>query len=276
MRRQFEIVNVFTRESLGGNPLCVFRDADGWEDDLMQRMARQMNVSESTFVQSSESCDYRVRIFTPAEEIPLAGHPVVGTAFVLDGTENVTFELGTGPVLVERAGPASWRMTQPRAEFVGELPRASVAASLGLSEADLTELTPERVAVGVPFAMVPVKSREALARAEFRPDAWAPIRETTDGLYPFVLEPDDIAYARLLGVAGIGEDPATGSAAGPLAAYLHKHGKLPTARLTVRQGIEIGRPSTIEVDLHAERDDSAPVPRIWGPCVRIGAGYLDV
>jgi len=271
VRLDFELVNVFTRDTFGGNPLAVFPDAADLSDELMQRIARQLNLSETTFVGPSEEADFRVRIFTPHFEVPLAGHPTVGTAFVLDRGDKLVFELGAGPVEVERLEVDTWCMAQPAVDFGPELPRAEVAASLGLEEDELLDLPIETARVGTPFAMVALEDLETLARARFEPGPWRSLSHRATGLYPFAFEGGAEVRARLLGVSGIDEDPATGSAAGPLAAFLRRHGRLGEGRLTVHQGVEMRRPSQIEVEVGADMR-----PRVWGPCRRVGAGYFDL
>lgn len=269
VRLDFSIVNVFTRATFGGNPLAVFRNGGGLDDETMQSIAQQLNLSETTFVLPSTTADYRVRIFTPRFEVPLAGHPAVGTAFVLDQGERVVFELAAGPVTVERLDADTWRMVQPKVEFGPELPRGDVAASLGLDERELLDLPVETAKVGAPFAMVGVRSVESLSRARFSPQAWRALSCEATGLYPFAMTEEARVSARLLGVPGIDEDPATGSAAGPLAAFLKRNGRLDSGRLSVDQGVGMGRPSRIEVEVDADRR-----PRIWGPSTLVGGGHL--
>ncbi len=271
MRLHYEIVDVFTREAFGGNPLAVFRDAAGLEAERMQRIAQQLNLSETTFVLPSETADFRIRIFTPRFEVSIAGHPTVGTAFVLDHAPKVVFELGVGPVEVERLEADTWSMAQPAVAFGPELPRAEVAGSLGLEEDELLDLPIETASVGTPFAMVALEDFETLGRARFEPGVWRPLSDRATGLYPFAFAGGAEVRARLLGVPGIDEDPATGSAAGPLAAFLRRHGRLPDGRLTVHQGVEMKRKSRIEVEVGAALE-----PRIWGPSRRVGAGYLEI
>lgn len=271
----FTIVNVFTQERFGGNPLCVVEQAEGLTDDEMQAVARQLNVSETTFVLPSRrpDCDQWLRIFTPRFEIPMAGHPTVGTAFVL-GRPRVVFEEGVGPVVVEQVAEHTFAMVQPalsRDRALGADEAAQAAAALGLSAEDLlADLPVEVVRTGLPFMLVPLNDVEALGRARFHPGAWGSVRGTASGLYPFA-PVDGGVRARLLGVEGIDEDPATGSAAGPLGAYLRHHGRDP-GRLSVWQGVEVGRPSLIEVECREE--NGRWVPTVLGPSMRAGEGRL--
>ncbi len=279
-RFAYRLVDVFTRERFGGNPLAVFPDARGIDPALMQRIAFELNLSETTFVLPTEhaDCDVRVRIFTPRAELPMAGHPTVGTAFVLDRGDRIVFEEGVGPVPVERLrtadGTTLWQMTQPPARFGPRCEdRAALAAALGVRVADLDPALPcESVATGPPFLIVPLLSLESLARARLRLDAWEPIERAVLGAQPylFVRTGTRTARCRMFGPAhGIPEDPATGGAAGPLGAYWLAHGLTkPNEPLVFTQGVEIGRPS----ELFVEADTSV---RVAGACVPIGGGWFE-
>jgi trans-2,3-dihydro-3-hydroxyanthranilate isomerase len=285
-RVEYRLVDVFTRERFGGNPLAVFLDGRGIEPALMQRIAFELNLSETAFVLPTErpDCDVRVRIFTPRAELPMAGHPTVGTAFVLDERERsernrIIFELGVGPVPVERLyaadGATLWRMTQPPARFGPRCDdRAALAVALGLDAADLDPMLPcESVATGPAFLIVPLLSLEALARARLRIDAWERIERAVQGAQPylFVRTGESTARCRMFGPGhGIAEDPATGGAAGPLGAYWLAHGLTrPNAPLVFTQGVEMGRPSEILVEV----DTSV---RVAGACVPTGGGWFDL
>jgi trans-2,3-dihydro-3-hydroxyanthranilate isomerase len=280
-RFEYRLVDVFTRERFGGNPLAVFLDGRGIEPALMQRIAFELNLSETAFVLPTErrDCDVRVRIFTPRVELPMAGHPTVGTAFVLGRGDRIVFELGVGPVPVERLhaadGATLWRMTQPPARFGPRCDdRATLAAALGLDVVDLDPALPcESVATGPPFLIVPLRSLEALGHARLRIDAWEPIERAVEGAQPylFVRTGATTARCRMFGPGhGITEDPATGGAAGPLGAYWLAHGLTkPNTPLVFTQGVEMGRPS----ELLVEADTSV---RVAGACVPIGAGWLDL
>lgn len=292
-RFAYQLVDVFTREPFTGNPLAVFADAQGLDERLMQRFAFELGFSETTFVlpATRRGCDVRVRIFTPRREIPLAGHPVIGTAFVLAqegrANERICFELAAGPTPVESLdgpdGGRIWRMEQPRPRFGPALgDRKAVAAALGLAPADLADALPiEPVATGLPFAMVELASLDALARARLDPAAWsalgAPAAEAIP--YLFVRTGPGAAQARMFAPGeGIAEDPATGSAAGPLGAFLLAHGVLApgadgVARLEVAQGLEMGRPSRIFIEVEGEGREVRAV-RVGGAAVAVGGGWL--
>ena len=292
-RYAYRLVDVFTRERFGGNPLAVFPDAQGLSPEAMQRFAFELQLSESAFVVPAQrgDCDARVRIFTPYREIPMAGHPTVGTAYALeqDGAirDRVCFELEVGPTPVERIpgpdGGPIWRMEQPRPRFGPRAPDAvAVAAALGLDVADLADDLPlEAVATGLPFLMVALRSLDALARARIRADAWAALGEPLATAMPYLFVRTQACNARARMFApghGIAEDPATGSAAGPLGAFLVEHGALApdganAARLTVTQGVEMGRPSQLFVEIEGQPGDLRAV-RVGGAAVTVGGGWL--
>lgn len=232
-RLEFFWVDVFTTTQFGGNPLAVFPDARNLDAAFMQRIAFELNLSETTFVMPSErdDCDVRVRIFTPRSEMPMAGHPTVGTAFVLgalaeqagDVRDRMVFEEGVGPVPVERVRTASgevrWRMTQPRPRFAPGPEAGEVAAALGLDRDDLEPALPiEAVATGPPFVCVALRSLEALGRARADAERWRKIETRSDGALPYLFVPTGAGTARARMFApsqGIAEDAATGGAAGP-------------------------------------------------------------
>jgi trans-2,3-dihydro-3-hydroxyanthranilate isomerase len=276
----YRIVDVFTKQAFGGNPLAVFPGAESIDPALFQKIARELNLSETTFVlpPTRPDCDVRVRIFTPARELPMAGHPTVGTAFVLDRGSRIVFEEGVGPIVVERVGAARWRMTQPPPVF-GEprLDRAALAQALRLTVSDLVEALPlQAVSTGVPFLVAPLRDRAALARLSLQEARWRPLATGIEGVYAFASLGGAQVQSRLLGVAGIPEDPATGGAAGPLAAYLLRHGLVAQgtpARILVRQGIEMGRPSEIHVEIGGSAANPGP-PQVAGDCVAVGRGLL--
>jgi len=288
-------VDVFTTRRFGGNPLAVFPDASGIDPSWLQPIARELNLSETTFVlpPREPGCDVRVRIFTPRAELPMAGHPTLGTAFVLaglrDGASRFVFELGVGPVPVERApagdGTPLWWMTQPRPRF-GAAPSdpGRAAAALGLALRDLDPALPVQVVdAGVPFAMVALADLDALARARVRGDAWAELASELDGAepYAFVATGAGRARARMwASLLGWAEDPATGSAAGPLGAYLAARGRLPAegaaaGTLRVEQGVEMGRASEIHVEVERSGDQVAGI-RVGGACVPVAEGRLEL
>jgi trans-2,3-dihydro-3-hydroxyanthranilate isomerase len=295
---RFLQADVFTDRPFTGNPLAVFPEADGLSTEEMQAIAKEMNLSETTFVfpPTDLKARFRLRIFTPVSELPLAGHPVVGTCFLLAERGAVPLEEGTNRIFQEcRAGVLPVDivvrkgkveqviMTQAPPRFFDEYhDRSLLAAAVGLPEAELLPdgLKAQVVSTAVPQLMVPAASLQHLGRIELDLTAMRQVlRETeSDCFMIFTREcvhPESSVHARMF-APPLGEDPATGSAAGALGAYLVKRGLAeanPTARLLVEQGYEMGRPSAIHVEVDA--DDSGPSEvRVGGRAVEVAEGSL--
>jgi len=268
---RFIQVDVFSDRPFAGNPLAIFPEAEGLSDEQMQQIATEMNLSETTFVTApAKGGDARVRIFTPAVELPFAGHPSVGTACTLvtmgrvgaqEPVTEVTLELNVGPTVVDvtvRGGRAvAGVVHQGPPAFGEEIPRAEAAAVLGLQVSDLDEeLVPRVVATGLSYAIIPLRNTRTLAQAWFNFDLLAEFERRYAELYPFALTGDDEPFveARCFApLAGIVEDPATGSAAGPLAAYLARVGILgPGAARVLAQGQHVRRPSRLTLSVTTE------------------------
>jgi trans-2,3-dihydro-3-hydroxyanthranilate isomerase len=299
MRRlRFVQLDVFTSEPFGGNQLAVFDDAQALSDAEMQAIAREMNYSESTFITqaSDPKALCRVRIFTPATELPFAGHPVVGTTWALahlgaipGGGSPVHLELGVGTlpveILYEERKPSFVWMHQPVPSFeLWQGDRAALASTLGLTLDDLDDDLPiERgTAGGGGFIYVPLRSLAAVAKAQPGPGLVAAMATTIAnvGVFVFTLEQSPTGadvHGRMFGPAlGIAEDPATGAASGPLGVYLLRHGKArPDAeretRIRLEQGVEMGRPSRIEIALLGTAEQVEDV-RVGGESVVVAEG----
>jgi trans-2,3-dihydro-3-hydroxyanthranilate isomerase len=284
VRVAFRLLDVFCIGPFTGNQLCVVPDAAGIDDRTMQSLAREIGFSETTFVTGVDGATYDVRIFTPGQELPFAGHPTLGTAFALASEgrvpAGVTQRCGAGEVPVEiDAAAGRGRMRQ----FAGELrppfdDRAAVAAAAGLSEDDLVPELPVRtVSTGLPHTIVPVRDVEALRRADRRGALLGEVARRTGGesLYLFAEDGEGVTARMFDWETGVGEDPATGSAAGPLGVYLAEHGRagLPGG-VRVRQGEQVGRPSVLEVDV--ERDGDGWVAWVGGHVRRAGEGEFDL
>ena len=302
MRHRYLTADVFTESIFGGNQLAVFPDGRGLATDQMQRTAREFNFSETVFVLPPDSPRHtrRLRIFTPQEEIPFAGHPTIGTAFVLasigdlplDGEwTRVVFEEGAGPVPVTiqmiDGRPRYARLTSPRLPEVGPPtpPVADLAAMLSLDPSDLLEepWTPQGVSCGLPFLLVPLRDRRAVGRARLRPDVWERLLAGywSPDVYLFALDPEQSGRqvrARMFGpAAGVAEDPATGSAATALAGYLgardpRRDGRL---RWVIEQGFEMGRPSLLEAEVD-KREGSITEVRVGGASIIVSEGTMEV
>jgi trans-2,3-dihydro-3-hydroxyanthranilate isomerase len=261
MALDYFVVDVFTDTPLHGNPLAVVFDSVGLSTEKMQSIAREFNLSETTFVQRSDADveraeGIRVRIFTTLEELNFAGHPTLGTASVLKMQapetiiENtVTLALNVGPVPVRFSGAGlHGQMTQRDPEFGVELDRAAVAQLIGLSADDLDPaLTPQVVSTGTAFAIVALRSTKALSRLRVDQEAATPWLRARGARWFYVLAPDssESAWRARMQFYG-GEDPATGSAAGCAISYLVAHNAVASdTQIHVRQGVEIGRPSDL-------------------------------
>ena len=295
-RLSYHLVDVFTDRAFGGNPLAVFTDGRGIPDGLMQSIAKEMNLSETTFVLPPDDAkhDFRVRIFTPKSELPMAGHPTVGTAFVLtrEGMlkkRNAVFEEGVGPVPVSidiRAdGPGFIEMRQPLPKFGPRFEDAgAIAGMLSLDRRAIRELPLEIVSCGNPFFFVPIDTIESIRRIRFRADLAEPIVKETGatGIFVFTQEVETAGsqvHGRLFAPGeGIVEDPATGSAAGPLGCYLSHYGLTAGSgevRSVLEQGIEMGRPSFLHIRIgHADKEITAV--HVGGSCCYMGSGQLEL
>lgn len=290
----YHLVDVFTTQPFGGNQLAVFViEGDAPDDATMQAIARELNLSETTFVlpPTDDTSDYRVRIFTPAVELPLAGHPTVGTAYVLArlgrvaSPGNVTFQEGVGPIPVALTGSGDdvvATMTQPLPSF-GDIreDRAAVAEMVSLTEADLLPGVPVQVvSAGVPFLYIPLRNLDAVRRAALRLDLWqAHFASDVPQMFLFSLETEDPAattHARMFAPGmGIPEDPATGAACGPLGAYLVRYGLAAPGAILNEQGYTMRRPSQIFIHTATEGETLTTV-QVGGHCVYMGQGELNL
>jgi trans-2,3-dihydro-3-hydroxyanthranilate isomerase len=301
VRRRFVTCDVFTDTRFGGNPLAVVLDAEGLSDTQMQQVAREFNYSETTFVLPAEQGhDRRVRIFTPGREVPFAGHPNVGTAFVLaslgelgplaDPVE-VTFEevAGLVPVSVRRDGDQIWcELRAPQALTLGpELPVPAVADAVGLTPQDIAvdRHAPRVASVGLEFVMVEVADRSALERA--RPDVQAlqrlvDVGASTPDIHLYVsgasdeLDGFDLRTRMFAPFDGVPEDPATGSANCALVGLLASLDEGDGDRSwRIAQGVEMGRPSVLDA---RTRKVGGQVTGVWigGGSVLVTQGTIEV
>lgn len=282
--------DVFSSNPLEGNSLAVFFDGRGLTDSEMQSIAKEMNLSETTFIcprdpATEKERGVRVRIFTVQEELPFAGHPTLGTAFALrgdSGTKEVTLDLNVGkvPVRFEQADgqPAFGEMTQVDPVFGMRHDREAVARATGLSAADFdAELPIETVSTGVPFTVTPLKSLAVLQKIKVDLNRAAEYLEKTEGKFLYfvareTVDPAGRLHARMLFYNG--EDPATGSAAGCTAAWMVAHGVAqPDERVLIEQGIEMQRPSRIFVRA-SRRDNRVVNVRVGGNAIEVMRGEV--
>lgn len=301
---RFVQVDVFTDKPFGGNPLAVFPEAEGLTTQEMQALAREMNLSETTFVLPSEApgADFKVRIFTPAAELPFAGHPVVGTHWVLahlgrvhlrEPVTQVRFELGVG-VLPADLHVSDGRvervvMTQDRPTFHAVLEDLSdLAEGLGLDVEAIREtgLPVQVVSTGVPQMMVPIRSLVEVQSLDANRLNVAALNRVcrdvgTECVMVFSFEterPESTVHVRLFApLLGVPEDPATGSANGALGAYLVHHRVVPvtepTTYIVSEQGAEISRPSTLFIEVDANAGEPIAV-RVGGQVVLVAEGVV--
>jgi trans-2,3-dihydro-3-hydroxyanthranilate isomerase len=293
--RRFLQYDVFTDRPLAGNQLAVFFDTAGLTAAEMQAMTRETRFSECTFVQPAEQpgTDVRLRIFGPANEMQFAGHPVIGSTFALaddgvikPGRKEFTFGLGIGPTLVELEWKGeqlafAW-MTQQKPVFGPTIDSPGpLLAALGLDpSAARPGVVPQEVNCGSAFFMVPLATRAAVDQVVVDTRAVAAFFEAAKiqrrGLFVFSTEPGPdgaTAYSRMMGA---NEDPATGSASGPLGCYLVKHRLVPAekaASIVSAQGVKMGRPSRIHIKIDLAGNDITRV-RVGGTSVLVGEGRL--
>lgn len=305
---RFIQLDVFTDQAFAGNPLAVFPEAEGITPEQMQRIAREMNLSETVFVLPPEdkSALRRLRIFTPASELPFAGHPIVGTWNVLategivplpeggNGSTRIKQEIGIGVLPVdiefEDGKPTRVVMTQGKFEIRGDIDdgheQADIARGLGLAREDLDESLPiQAISTGVGILVVPIRALADLSHCRVNLGLLSEIyeRANTKGVYAFTRETIEIgqarAHARFFIGDNIGEDPATGGAAGPLGAYLVHHGVVGVEpvdgiyRFVIEQGDFINRPSRISLEVKGEPGNIEQV-RVGGPSVVVMRGEL--
>ena len=295
--------DVFTDRQFEGNQLAVFPDARGLSSAQMQTITREMNFSESTFIlpAEAEGTDVRMRIFTPGMELPMAGHPTIGSTFALAhegriaaGRDRWTFGLGVGPTLVEltwadRALSFAWMDQRPPDYRQPASARADIVRAAGVdpNAVDATGLPVEEISCGTQFMFIPVQTRAAVDAAE--PDL-AAMRKLTSAfpsnhvaVFVFSTEPVDpevVAYSRMFAPGlGLAEDPATGGASGPLGSYLVKHGLVNREQrqdMVSLQGVAMGRPSRIHMRITEDANGQITRVQVGGKAVRVGDGTLDL
>lgn len=293
-------LDVFTSRPFEGNQLAVFPEPGALTGEQMQTVAREMNFSESTFVlPAGGGGDVRMRIFTPGSELPIAGHPTIGSTFALaiegviaTGRRDFVFELGVGPTPVtleweDRTLAFAW-MSMPLPTFGATIEdRDALARAMGVEPGDLARGLPAQlVSCGVPYVLVPMVSRAAVDAVSIERQAFARccrdagLEETPAFFFTTAgASGDETVYSRMIAPAfGIAEDPATGSASGPLGCYLVQHGVVTADRadaLVSLQGVAMGRPSRIHIAI-----DGAPGAitgvRVGGQAVLVGRGELTI
>lgn len=301
---KYTLVDVFTSHSFGGNPLAVFHDGSELDSKTMQQIANELNLSETAFICPPKKPQNQIslRIFTPQVELPIAGHPTIGTAFVMaylkmlpsqDGLNEWIIEEGLGDiaVTVQKNGEKIMKveMIQPLPVFGDILTRhALVADLLSLPKSELDTRFPiQTISSGLPFLFVPLRSLAAMREINFRTDVWErhfssdPARQN---IFTFTTETehdDSTVHCRMFAPAmGISEDPATGAASGPLGAFLVEHDVIKsngeeTHSIRSEQGIEMGRPSFVDITVSKKKQQFQEV-KIGGTAIVVGQGELYV
>lgn len=302
MKYRFYTADVFTDQPFAGNPLAVFLHADGLNPERMQAIAREFNLSETVFVFPPENPTNtrRVRIFTPVGELPFAGHPTVGTAYLLARLgevgltvpdTRVVLEEGVGPVPVtihaENMRPVGATLSVAKLPEFGPPPPSpdDVAAALSLSRSDLLlgDHEPQAVSCGTPYLFVPVRDRSVLARTRLDRARWESGLSSywAPKMYVFAFDPEregsDLRARMFAPSSGVAEDPATGAAAAALAGYLGARSDVQEGTLCwqVEQGFEMGRPSILRVEADKVGGAIAAV-RVGGNCVLVSQGEMEV
>jgi len=302
MNARFHQVDVFTSTPFEGNQLAVFENGDDIPDALMPVLAREMNFPETVFLLSGarSGTDQRMRIFTPEEELPMAGHPTIGTTFLLAALgciaapqARVTLDLNVGPTPVDLEWNAdgtlrfAWMHQQPPA-FGHPLPdalRADLARALNVDNVDVLPLPLQTVSSGVPFFYVPLASEAAVDRAAADAPALRALfaragEERPRPVFVFAMSsrPGVTCYSRMFAPEfGIPEDPATGGASGPLGAYVLRHGLVTreqAASMLSLQGVKMHRPSRISIAVAASPDGTIEGLRVGGQAVVVGSGDI--
>jgi len=289
----FYIVDVFAEEKYAGNELAVVRQANSLSDLMMQKIAREVNFSETAFILKDEESrgGFNVRIFTPKEELPFAGHPTLGTAFIIqqeilkEPVKEVILNLKIGPIPVaftyRGEGPDIIWMKQVKPRFGRTLDAGQVAPVLGLRADEVdTKFPLQEVSTGMPFIIVPLKTLEALKRCRIGLEKLSALIKDTEAKAILAFCPETYSSQNDLNVRvfadyyGVPEDPATGSANGCLAGYLVKHRYFDTGQVNIRveQGYEIGRPSLLL--LNAEEKAGEIGVFVGGKVVLVARGEL--
>lgn len=288
-------VDAFTDRALGGNPCAVVFDADDLGDGLRQSIAQEMNLSETAFVQRSESAHVGARYFTPDQEIPLAGHPTIATVFALfesgrlsmnGPVTRISLELKVGPidvdVFADDGRVQRVVMSQMPPQFLASYDAREVLPVFGLTAEDaLPGVVPQTVSTGTPQLMIPVKDHAVLRRVRIDFDAYAALHAAGDFFSPHVFAlggatEAGATFARHVGaLPGGAEDPFTGSATGGMAAYLWRYGLIDSPTFTAEQGHWMGRPGKATVEVVGTREAIETV-KVGGEAVTVVRGELDL
>ncbi len=291
MKYKFYQIDVFSEKALGGNPLAVFVDAVGLNDETMQRIAREMNLSETTFVfpATDSKADFDIKIYTPNKEIPFAGHPTIGTAHILHEIKKInvskttTFKMGAGLIKVSQEGNAFF-MNHPQPKFGPPFPSMDqVAKALSLKPSQIhTKYPIQLVSTGFPAILVPIKNMEGIKNIQINHQKLENLLQDVDMLYAFTCDSEILhpsVYVRgFAPFIGIPEDPATGSVAGALGAYFLKHQVIVkpfNEIINIQQGYDIGRPSILKVKAELIEEKYFKI-KVGGKSITVIEGWLSL
>ncbi len=290
MKYKFYQIDVFTEKALGGNPLAVFVDAKGLTSETMQKVAREMNLSETTFVlpSTNSQADFDIKIFTPTKEIPFAGHPTIGTAHILYEINKIkasqpttTFNMGAGLINVSQERDYFF-MNHPQPKFGDPFPSLNqVAKALSIKPSQISSNYPiQKVSTGFPAILVPVIELETMKHIQINNQELEKLFQDVDMLYVFSCDSVNLtpnvrvrAFAPFIGIP---EDPATGSVAGALGAYFLKHQVLNEPYneiIRIEQGHEMGRPSLLQVKAELINGNSYKI-KVGGKSKTVIEGWL--
>jgi len=292
---KFQIIDVFTSEPFGGNPLAIFDDADNLSSEQMLKIAKELNLSESVFLNKpAHDGDVKMRIFTPGMELPTAGHPTIGTAFYLLKIKDIIpkndleliLEQNIGDLKVqfqkEESKISKILMEQPLPKFEQTFKDKKLVSSLiSVKEEDIEEDFPCRIVnCGNPFLIIPIKSKAAIDNMKLNNELFSEILDEIfiTGVMAFSLETvnkNNLTYSRMFAPhIGVPEDPATGSAHGPLASYLHNYNMADLSTIRIgEQGYSMQRPSQIKMKIVQEAGKISKV-LVGGSCVHVGSGEI--
>ena len=287
-------VDAFTREPLKGNPCAVLPEASGLTDEEMQAIARETNLSETSFVFPSTQADFRVRYFTPREEIPFAGHPTIATSYFLaqegliplqepSTILQLKFKVGVLPVelFVQEGRVHRIVMTQKKPTFGPTFSREEVSRCFNLAPSDLrTECLPQVVSTGLPFLIVPVEDLSILEKVQMNRDALSRLCQKAEVSDAFMFclggfEPPSDTHARLFDPFGASEDPFTGSASGAMGAYVFRYGLKRKKILLAEQGHFVKRPGHATIELVGPPNDIETV-KVGGEAVKVLEGRIEL
>jgi trans-2,3-dihydro-3-hydroxyanthranilate isomerase len=285
-RHEYTLVDVFTDRKFGGNQLAVFTDGRGIDGETMQAVAKELAIAETTFILPKEKDgDHKVRIFTPGKELPFAGHPTVGTTWVLSGGKDgsLKLELGVGTISVTVTS-GFVEMEQPLPKFGPELDvYAKVVEAIGDVLNDASPAPFQVVSCGNSFLFTPVDGLDGMRDISVNTSALQSLLDEVGamGLYAWTTHetarPDSTVHGRMFAPSvGIAEDPATGSAAGPLGSYLVRYGLAQPGQVIVsEQGFEMGRPSFLRTRIDGTREKITGI-HVGGNVVNVGGGWMDL